>query len=151
MPKASETRPMRALLDVNVLIALLDAGHVHHARASEWLTQNIVHGWASCPLTQNGCLRIMAQPAYPGAQPLAAIASRLAQAAAHDAHCFVPDDYSLLDTTAIHWHQLLGHRQITDSYLLGLAVRHGCRFVSFDARIKTDSVPGAQPRHCFTL
>jgi predicted nucleic acid-binding protein len=56
---------MRALLDVNVLIALLDAGHMHHARATHWLGQEIENGWASCPLTQNGCLRIMAQPAYP--------------------------------------------------------------------------------------
>jgi hypothetical protein len=51
---------MRALLDVNVLIALLDAGHMHHARATHWLGQEIENGWASCPLTQNGCLRIMA-------------------------------------------------------------------------------------------
>ena len=63
---------MRALLDVNVLIALLDAAHMHHARATQWLQQEIAHGWASCPLTQNGCLRIMAQPAYPQALPLAA-------------------------------------------------------------------------------
>ena len=48
---------MRALLDVNVLIALLDAGHVHHTRASQWLISEIGHGWASCPLTQNGCVR----------------------------------------------------------------------------------------------
>lgn len=142
---------MRALLDVNVLIALLDAGHLHHARASQWLTQEIAHGWATCPLTQNGCLRVMAQPAYPQALPLAAVAARLAQATAHAAHQFVPDDYSLLDASAIRWHQLLGHRQITDSYLLGLAVRHGCRFVSFDARINPDTVPGAEPRHWLTL
>ena len=56
---------MRALLDVNVLIALHDRDHVHHVRAGAWLADNIAHGWASCPLTQNGCLRIMSQPAYP--------------------------------------------------------------------------------------
>lgn len=142
---------MRALLDVNVLIALLDAGHVHHARANQWLVREIGHGWASCPLTQNGCLRIMAQSAYPQALPLAAVASRLAQALAHPAHAFVPDDYSLLDADRVHWQRLLGHRQITDGYLLGLAVRHGCRFVSFDARISPDTVPGARPEHCVTL
>jgi len=65
---------VRALLDVNVLIALLDAAHIHHQRASQWLEQALHHGWASCPLTQNGCLRIMAQPAYPQALPLAAVA-----------------------------------------------------------------------------
>ena len=104
---------MRALLDVNVLIALLDAAHMHHARATQWLQQEIAHGWASCPLTQNGCLRIMAQPAYPQALALAAVASRLAQATAHPAHTFVPDDYSLLDAKQLHWQHLLGHRQIT--------------------------------------
>ena len=135
---------MRALLEVNVLIALLDAAHMHHARATQWLQQEIAHGWASCPLTQNGCLRIMAQPAYPQALPLAAVASRLAQATTHPAHTFVPDDYSLLDAKQLHWQHLLGHRQITDSYLLGLAVRHQCRFVSFDARLNLHAVPGAR-------
>ena len=142
---------MRALLDINVLIALLDAAHMHHALATQWLQQEIAHGWASCPLTQNGCLRIMAQPAYPQALPLAAVASRLAQAAAHPAHAFLADDYSLLDAGQLHWQHLLGHRQITDSYLLGLAVRHRCRFVSFDARLSLNVVPGARPEHLVTL
>ena len=55
---------MRALLDVNVLIALLDAEHLHHEAARRWLRNNIQHGWATCPITQNGCLRIMAQTGY---------------------------------------------------------------------------------------
>lgn len=142
---------MRALLDVNVLIALLDAGHVHHLRASKWLEHHIGDGWASCPLTQNGCLRIMAQPAYPQALPLAAVAARLAQATAHPAHAFVADDYSLLDVQQLDWPRMLGHRQITDSYLLGLAVRHGCRFVTLDARIRPSVVKGAQARHLVAL
>jgi predicted nucleic acid-binding protein len=65
---------MHALLDVNVLIALLDSDHVHHARARAWLKENIRHGWASCPLTQNGCIRIMSQPGYPNALPATAVA-----------------------------------------------------------------------------
>lgn len=142
---------MRALLDVNVLIALLDGSHIHHARASQWLAREIEQGWASCPLTQNGCLRIMAQPAYPQAQPLAAVAGRLARATAHPAHQFIADDYSLLDGAQIAWQSLLGHRQITDTYLLGLAVRHDCCFVSFDSRINPDTVSGAQPKHWLTL
>ncbi len=142
---------MRALLDVNVLIALLDAAHIHHQRASQWLEQSLHHGWASCPLTQNGCLRIMAQPAYPLALPLAAVAQRLGQAAATPAHLFIADDYSLLDAGSLHWPQLLGHRQVTDAYLLGLAVRHGCRFVSFDARVNLAAVPGAKAEHLWVL
>ena len=142
---------MRALLDVNVLIALLDAAHIHHQRASQWLEQSLHHGWASCPLTQNGCLRIMAQPAYPQALPLAAVAQRLGQAAATPAHLFIADDYSLLDADSLHWPQLLGHRQVTDAYLLGLAVRHGCRFVSFDARVNLAAVPGAKAEHLWVV
>ena len=65
---------MRALLDVNVLIALLDSDHLHHGRARGWLKENIKHGWASCPLTQNGCIRIMSQTGYPNALPAAAVA-----------------------------------------------------------------------------
>lgn len=142
---------MRALLDINVLIALLDAAHIHHQRASQWLEQSLHHGWASCPLTQNGCLRIMAQPAYPQALPLAAVAQRLGQAAATPAHLFIADDYSLLDADSLHWPQLLGHRQVTDAYLLGLAVRHGCRFVSFDARVNLAAAPGAKAEHLWVL
>lgn len=56
---------MRALLDVNVLIPLLDGAHVHHSRASAWLERNLAGGWASFPITQYGCIRIMSQPAYP--------------------------------------------------------------------------------------
>jgi predicted nucleic acid-binding protein len=69
---------MRALLDVNVIIALLDSGHVMHASARTWLERNLNQGWATCPLTQNGVVRIMAQPAYPNTQPAPKVAARLA-------------------------------------------------------------------------
>jgi predicted nucleic acid-binding protein len=69
---------VRALLDVNVLIALLDGAHVGHDKATNWLGQEIAQGWASCPLTQNGCIRIMSQPAYPGAVAAAEVAMCLA-------------------------------------------------------------------------
>ena len=64
---------MRALLDINVLIALHDRDHVHHSHATSWLAANIKHGWASCPLTQNGCLRIMSQDGYSNPQPLSVL------------------------------------------------------------------------------
>lgn len=142
---------MRALLDVNVLIALLDAAHVHHAQAHGWLHRNIGHGWASCPITQNGCIRIMSQPGYPGALPSAEVAERLAEAAAGPAHAFWPDDVNLLGAGAVDWSRVLGHRQITDTYLLALAVRHGGRLASFDRRISEQAVPGAKTGHLATL
>lgn len=138
---------MRALLDVNVLIALLDAGHVHHAMALTWLEREVDQGWASCPLTQNGCIRIMSQPNYPAPLPASEVAARLAEAAATPHHEFWPADVSLLDSTWIDWSKVLGHRQVTDVYLLALAVRHNGRFVTFNRNIRTDTVTGAGAAH----
>ncbi len=142
---------MRALLDVNVLIALLDAGHLHHERAMSWLAREATHGWASCPITQNGCLRILSQPGYPNPLPVAAVAERLAEATTHPAHAFWPDDVSLLDTGVLAWQLMMGHRQVTDAYLLHLAVRNEGRFVTFDQRITVDLVSDATPAHLVIL
>lgn len=79
---------MRALLDVNVLIALLDQGHVHHAVARAWLAANIGQGWASCPITQNGCIRTMSQSAYPAPLAPAQVAGRLRAATLAPDHAF---------------------------------------------------------------
>jgi toxin-antitoxin system PIN domain toxin len=138
---------MRALLDVNVLIALLDADHVHHAVAHAWLAANIEHGWASCPLTENGCIRIMSQPSYPGALPAAAVAARLRVAAATHWHEFWPDAVSLLHEGVVDWDAVLGSRQVTDVYLLALAVQHDARLVSFDRSIPLHAVAGATRSH----
>ena len=61
---------MRALLDINVLIALLDSDHSLHSQATGWFDKYANDGWASCPITQNGCVRVMSNPAYPGALPV---------------------------------------------------------------------------------
>lgn len=134
---------MRALLDVNVLIALLDAGHVHHGSAMSWLESEIRHGWASCPLTQNGCIRIMSQPKYPGSLAAAQVADRLAEAANGSDHQFWSADVNMLGEGVFDWARVLGHRQVTDVYLLALAVHHGGRFVTFDRRIVLDAVKDA--------
>jgi toxin-antitoxin system PIN domain toxin len=119
--------------------------------ARDWLEHNIAGGWASCPITQNGCIRILSQPAYPGAESPAAVASRLAEAAATPWHDFWPDDLSLLDQENLDWRSVLGSRQLTDAYLLALAVRRDGRFVTFDQSIPLDVVPGAEPRHLVYL
>ena len=143
-PKAAaRPEPRCALLDVNVLIALLDADHLHHKRAAAWLAQNIQFGWASCAITQNGCVRIMSQPGYPNALPAARVAQRLREASETPHHLFVPEDLSLLDATRFDTEQLLGHRQVTDAYLLGLAAAHGLRLVTFDGNIAMRVVRGA--------
>ncbi len=88
---------MRALLDINVLIALHDRDHVHHQRAALWFEANIAQGWASCPLTQNGCLRIMSQPSYSSPQPVAVLMAMLQGSTANAVHQLWADDISLLD------------------------------------------------------
>ena len=134
---------MRALLDVNVLIALLDADHLNHETAWHWLRSNITYGWATCPITQNGCLRIMSQPGYPNRLSMSVVAERLREATVTQYHEFWPDSVNILDTKSINWGQIIGPKQVTDVYLLALAVaRHG-RFVTFDHRISVQSVVGA--------
>lgn len=142
---------MRALLDVNVLIALLDTDHVHHARARAWIEAQSQHGWASCPLTQNGCARILSQPGYPNPVPVSEVIRRLRLAVEHPSHAFWPDDVSLLDRQVIDGARVLGPRQVTDLYLLSLAVRHDGRFVTFDGWIPLSPVLGARPEHLLAL
>jgi toxin-antitoxin system PIN domain toxin len=142
---------MRALLDVNVLIALLDSDHAHHVRAKAWLKENITHGWASCPLTQNGCIRIMSQPGYPNALPAAAVAERLAAATATTHHAFWPDVVSMLDPGRIRWNAVLGSRQVTDVYLLALAAQQDGCLVTLDRAVPLKAVPGAKARHLVVI
>ena len=134
---------MRALLDVNVLIALLDENHTHHAAVSEWFAREIEWGWASCPLTQNGCVRIVSQPRYPNALGVAEAVARLQAAVSTRHHRFLPDDVSLLDDGVVDRRQLLGPRQLTDVYLLALAVAHGARLATLDKSVSLDAIRGA--------
>ena len=87
---------MRALLDINVLVALLDAAHVHHRLATSWLHERRDAGWASSPTTQAGCIRVMSSPAYPGSFSPAQVAERLRAATADPAHRFWAEDRDLL-------------------------------------------------------
>jgi toxin-antitoxin system PIN domain toxin len=142
---------MRALLDVNVLIALLDADHSLHARATDWFAAHARAGWASCPITQNGCVRIMSHQGYPNALPVLVVMKRLAEASAGGFHEFWPDDISLLDEERVDPTRIHGPRQLTDLYLLALAVRHGGRFVTFDHSVATEAITGAKPTDMVTL
>lgn len=142
---------MRALLDINVLIALLDRAHVHHRRARAWLEANIRHGWASCPITQNGCVRIMSQPAYPQAIAPGEAIARLRAATGTQYHTFWADDVSVLDAASVDAQRVHGPRPLTDLYLLALAVCHQGRFVSFDGGIARSAVHGARAEHLVVL
>ncbi|MGE0798002.1 MAG: TA system VapC family ribonuclease toxin [Lautropia sp.] len=142
---------MRALFDVNVLIALLDADHVGHTVATSWFSTHLEHGWASCPITENGTARIMASHGYPNPLPVAAVLQRLAMAKATEHHRFWPDDVSLTDAEVFNHTELLGPKQITDRYLLALAVRNNGRLVTFDRAIRPTAVVGASAERLVQL
>jgi uncharacterized protein len=142
---------MRALLDVNVLIALLDAAHVHHSLAVRWLSAEIEHGWASCPITQLGCIRIMSQPAYPNSQAAAQVAARLAEATRGRHHEFWGAGLDALQVQSLHWTAVLSSRHVTDVYLLALAVSRSARFVTFDRHVPVDAVAGVGKKHLCVL
>jgi toxin-antitoxin system PIN domain toxin len=135
-----------ALLDVNFLIALFDPDHVHHEAAHAWFSSERGSGWATCPLTENGVVRILSNPAYsPSAERPAEIAARLAAFRASGDHAFWPDDVSICDAKLFRLG--IGHRQLTDAYLLALAVRRSGRLATFDRSIPTKAVHGARSEH----
>jgi toxin-antitoxin system PIN domain toxin len=141
----------RALLDINVLLALLDSDHVDHDRARDWINAEIENGWASCAITQNGFVRIISQPRYPSPVSPELALDRLARASNTEYHEFWPCSVSLLDENLIDRSRLVGPRQVTDAYLLALATRHNGRFVTFDRSIPLSAVHGAQEANLIVL
>jgi hypothetical protein len=141
----------RALLDINVLLALLDQDHIDHQRARDWLTADVSHGWASCAITQNGFVRIISQPRYPSPISPNQAMELLARATRTEYHEFWPCRVSLLDELAVSRNRIHGPYQVTDAYLLALAVGHGGRFVTFDQRIAIDTVPNANAENLTIL
>jgi len=142
---------MRSLLDVNVLVALFDPDHTFHTAATGWFQTYAGEGWASCPITQNGCLRVLSSPGYRNALPVQEVAARLAELCADPVHQFWPDDLCVLDARAVEITRVHGPKPITDIYLLALAVRHGGRLVTFDSSIARNAAAGALPENLLTL
>lgn len=132
------------MLDVNVLIAMVDPAHVHHRRAHAWM-QAGVRSWATCPLTENGVVRIVGNkryPTHPGS--VAQVAAMIVTIRALPGHVFWPDDISLLGAERVDPSRLLDSAQITDTYLLALAVAHGGKLATFDKRLVADAVEGGK-------
>ncbi|MDR2453279.1 MAG: hypothetical protein LBD51_01735 [Bifidobacteriaceae bacterium] len=142
---------MAALLDVSALIALLDPEHSKHREMASWFIRESERGWATCPLTQNGFLRIVTGPRYANPLPPAQAWDALASACDLASHQFWPCDLSLLDRSRFDPGRITGPAQLTDAYLLGLAVERGGSFVTLDRRISPYSVPGAAAEHLATL
>jgi uncharacterized protein len=141
-----------ALLDVNVLVALFAEDHVHHDIAHDWFADHGDAGWASCPLTENGLIRILGNPARVGQHlPIAQVVSLLDEFCANSAHRFWPDDVSLRDRERLNGDALHGHQQVADAYLLGLAVKNRGRLVTLDRRVPVAAVKGARPEHLVVI
>ena len=131
-----------ALLDVNFLVALFDAEHVHHDIAHDWFADHRALGWATCPITENGFVRVLANPSYgPQFAQASELVNRLRRLCASGHHEFWDDAISLRDERLFNVTQ--GHRQLTDIYLLGLAATRGGRLVTFDRKIPLAAVKGA--------
>ena len=135
------------LLDVNVLVSLLDSAHVHHDTALTWFRADAAaEGWATCPLTENGLIRVVSHLSYPNLRlSPACVAESLAlfKAGFPGIHRFWPDEISLTDSTMFNLSVLTGSRQTTDAYLAGLAFHNGGRLATLDGGIPWRAVRGA--------
>ena len=144
-PGATE---VRALLDVNVWVALFDDAHQFSQRANAFIEARGTK-IATCPLVENGVIRVLSLPSYGqrGGLSIQVVRERLREACAALDHEFWPDEISLRDESRVDFSRVQGHNQITDLYLLALAVRRRGRLVSFDQGIALSSVHGATARH----
>jgi hypothetical protein len=125
------------LPDVNLLVALFDSRHVNHEAAHRWFGESGKAGWATCPITENGVVRVMSNPSYPtvSATP-AEVLGRLQILCAQPGHDFWADDVSLLNALSEPMRgSLQGHQQVTDYYLVCLAAAHGGKLATFDGSL----------------
>ena len=132
---------MTFLLDVNVLIALIDPTHVGHDAAHRWFGAAGSTSWATCPLTENGVIRIVGHPRYPNsAGSPAAVAPLIARLRALPGHVFWKDDLSLIECAVVDPTRIATPAQVTDTYLLALAVANKGQLATFDRRLLPTAV-----------
>jgi toxin-antitoxin system PIN domain toxin len=121
------------LLDVNLLIALAWPSHVHHVLAQNWFANNCRAGWSTCPITQTGFVRISSNPKFiDGAVTPREAITLLSTVTASEDHTFWSDDLNVADTQLLPVSHLLGHQQVTDAYLLSLAIKHNGKLTTLD-------------------
>lgn len=140
--------PVRCLPDVNVWVALLDEAHVFHAQALAFAKRKRLK-IATCALVENGVVRVLNLPGYSRLGPVgfAPVAAKVAEICASLDHEFWPCDVSVRDAGRVNWPRVMGHNQITDVYLLALAVAHAGCLVTLDHGVAATTVPGATLRH----
>ena len=143
---------MRLLLDVTVWVALLDDAHVHNTQALALIERPGLQ-IATCPLVENGVLRILNLPRYGTLGPVGfdVVRTKMQLVCDDVDHVFWPDDISLRNTSAVNWAHVYGHNQITDLYLLALAVAHKGALATFDHNIALRAVTTAGKQHLVVL
>ena len=143
---------MIALLDVHVLVALFDPSHLHHEVAHTWFSRNRASGWATCPTTENGLIRVVSHPSYPGRRTAVADALEGLRAFTESGdHHFWASSTSLRRESRVHAGLLQAHEQITGTYLLLLAVQYEGRLATFDREIPVGAILRAGPRQLVIL
>ena len=136
---------MVCLLDVNLLLALCDSRHEHHELAHRWFAAKGQSAWATCPITENGFIRIASQPSYPNSPGgTSHVASLLRRFCRRDGHRFWPDAVSLMDDMLFKLSLTPSPNQTTDVYLLGLAVKNRGKLATLDGSIPARAVIGGE-------
>jgi len=135
------------LLGVNVLLALSWPGHKSHVAAQKWFGRNAAKGWATCPLVEAGFVRILSNPAFSShaVSPSEAVHA-LEASTKHPAHQFWPDDIPVAGGLAKLRSRVVGHQQVTDAYLLTLAIHHRGKLATMDRGL-LGLIPEGGPEH----
>ena len=141
---------MKSLLDVNCLIALFDEPHGSHLIVKDWFLRAESNGWLTCPITENGCIRILSSQGYARPKPAISVIHALREAFKHPNHYFIADDFSLTESGWLE-PSLLTSSQVTDIYLLKLAIKNNARLVTLNQRIKYSAVEGTKPDDLLVL
>jgi toxin-antitoxin system PIN domain toxin len=142
-----------ALLDVNALLALLWENHVFHARMARWFTSNENRWWATCPITEQGFVRIVSNAAYMNPAPGVGSALNLLEKTTEASrnHQFWADDLPLSALSTFLRRRLQGPKQITYAYLLALAMHHKAKLITFDRRIEVLAPEGSVEREALVI
>lgn len=143
---------MIPLLDVNLLVALAWPNHVHHRLAHTWFRAVHADGWATCPITQSGFVRVSSNRAVvsDAVTPLDAILL-LREMIDQPGHVFWSDEVSIARSDTFAAERIAGHRQVTDAHLLALAAQHGGRLATLDRRIAGLVPNGTDPEDALIL
>lgn len=143
---------MTHLLDANALIAVGWPAHQHHEVMQTWFSRHASRGWATCALTQAAFVRVVSQPAFSGrVLGVAEVVEVMLRNLAHPRHRLVALDFGFDAVLACCTGGVVGHRQVSDAYLLTAAARAGLKLLTFDAGIRALLATDEERARCLTV